>query len=181
MLSLLVVWWFGDKRKHKAWQTVNEGVIHREMGPRQLLTFTIVLKVSNWSIFSSHAYKYAKYAKTKLHNNNNCAEFSSAVLCAELRAQCVFDRRSSSYCLMLDPSSVCSCLDYWMCEWSVHGPGKIPKTDRKKRKTGQSAFFPRPFSWGWDSAFRVTLLNFMCIVFFLRFSDISMVFCHIAH
>ena len=69
-------------------------------------------------------------------------EFSSAVVCAELRAaQCVFDRRSSSYCLMLDPSSVCSCSDYWMCEWSVHGPGKIPKTDRKKRKTAQSAFF----------------------------------------
>ena len=86
-------------------------------------------------------------------------EFSSAVVCAELRAaQCVFDRRSSSYCLMLDPSSVCSCSDYWMCEWSVHGPGKIPKTDRKKRKTAQSAFFkvffPLLFLWreGWDSA-----------------------------
>ena len=72
-------------------------------------------------------------------------EFSSAVVCAELRAaQCVFDRRSSSYCLMLDPSSVCSCSDYWMCEWSVHGPGKIPKTDRKKGKL-PSQLFSRSF------------------------------------
>ena len=86
----------------------------------------------------------SRYLLTK-YKTLQLQEFSSAVVCAELRAaQCVFDRRSSSYCLMLDPSSVCSCSDYWMCEWSVHGPGKIPKTDRKKGKL-PSQLFSRSF------------------------------------
>ena len=113
---------------------------------------------------STSRYLLTKYKTLQLQ------EFSSAVVCAELRAaQCVFDRRSSSYCLMLDPSSVCSCSDYWMCEWSVHGPGKIPKTDRKKRKTAQSAFFkvffPLLFLWreGWDSAsFLASKIHIQC-------------------
>ena len=124
---------------------------------------------SPWNRYSPSSWNFSHHNfNTFSHQSRNLLikfktlqlqEFSSAVVCAELRAaQCVFDRRSSSYCLMLDPSSVCSCSDYWMCEWSVHGPGKIPKTDRKKRKTAQSAFFkvffPLLFLWkeGWESA-----------------------------
>ena len=53
------------------------------------------------------------------------------------------------------PSRVRSCSDYWMCEWSVHGPGKIPKTEKNwplsSPKLSKASFLPKkrtsPFSF----------------------------------